>query len=184
MSSDDRRKKLIEILQNSGTPVTGKDLSAQLGVSRQVIVQYITLLRAQGYNIISTTNGYICKEQEKITRVFKVIHTDEQTEDELNIIVDYGGHVEDVFVYHKVYGTVRATLGVASRKEVKDYLDSLSTGKSSYLKNVTSGYHYHTVSAPSEAILDIIQDKLNEAGFLAQLQDYEPVNFWKDDTAN
>ena len=46
--------------------------------------------------------------------------------------------------------------------------------------NVTSGYHYHTVHADSEEILDEIQEELQKAGFLAQLQEYEPVDFWKD----
>ena len=41
----------------------------------------------------------------------------------------------------------------------------------------TSGYHYHTVTAESREILDMIQNKLEEVGFLAPLQDYEPVNF-------
>ena len=181
MKSEERRNKLIDILKASKTAVTGKDLSLKLGVSRQVIVQDITVLRAQGHEIISMTNGYLLEDKTKISRVFKVIHSDEDTATELNLIVDYGGNVEDVFIYHKVYGTVRAELGVANRKDVSDYLENLAAGKSSYLKNVTSGYHYHTVSAASEAILDIIQEKLNEKGFLAKLQDYEPVDFWKDD---
>jgi predicted ATPase len=51
-------------------------------------------------------------------------------------------------------------------------------GKSSLLKNVTSGYHYHTIDAESEEILDAIQEELQQKGFLAKLQDYEPVDFW------
>lgn len=180
MSSDERREKIIDILKKSEEPVTGKRLAELLGVSRQVVVQYISLLRAQNINIMSTTNGYLLADDNTISRVFKVVHTDEQTEEELNLIVDYGGDVEDVFVYHKVYGTMKGELNIRSRKDVSDYMKSLATGKSSYLKNVTSGYHYHTVSARSEAVLDIIQEKLNERGFLAKLQDYEPVNFWED----
>lgn len=180
MSSDERREKIIDILKKSEEPVTGKRLAELLGVSRQVVVQYISLLRAQNINIMSTTNGYLLAEDNTISRVFKVVHTDEQTEEELNLIVDYGGDVEDVFVYHKVYGTMKGELCIRSRKDVTDYMKSLATGKSSYLKNVTSGYHYHTVSARSEAVLDVIQEKLNERGFLAKLQDYEPVNFWED----
>ena len=53
-----------------------------------------------------------------------------------------------------------------------------SAGKSSLLKNVTSGYHYHTIDAESEEILDAIQEELRQRGFLAKLQDYEPVDFW------
>lgn len=184
MSSNERRDKLINILQSASEPITGKQLSLQLGVSRQVVVQYITLLRAQGYNIISMTNGYVLDATDKLSRVFKVIHSDEETEEELKLIVDYGGDIEDVFVYHKVYGTIKGELGIRSRKDVETYMLSLATGKSSYLKNVTSGFHYHTVSASSEEILDIIQDKLNERGFLAKLQDYEPVDFWNEQNAN
>ena len=40
--------------------------------------------------------------------------------------------------------------------------------------------HYHTVHADNEEILDEIQEELQKAGFLAQLQEYEPVDFWKD----
>jgi hypothetical protein len=54
------------------------------------------------------------------------------------------------------------------------YLDNIATGKSSLLKNVTSGYHYHTVTADSEETLDLIEKSLQENGFLAPLQEYEP----------
>ena len=87
---------------------------------------------------------------------------------------------EDVFVYHKVYNIVKATLNIASRRDIKNYMTNLQTGHSSLLKNVTSGYRYHTVHADNEEILDEIQEELQKAGFLAQLQEYEPVDFWKD----
>ena len=87
---------------------------------------------------------------------------------------------EDVFVYHKVYNIVRATLNIASRRDIKNYMENLQNGHSSLLKNVTSGYHYHTVHADSEEILDEIQEELQKAGFLAKLQEYEPVDFWKE----
>ena len=32
-------------------------------------------------------------------------------------------------------------------------------------------------------ILDMIQEELQKAGFLAKLQDYEPVDFWKQEQA-
>ena len=46
---------------------------------------------------------------------------------------------------------------------------------------LTSGYHYHTVLANNDQILDTIQQKLTEQGFLAKLLDYEPVDFWKEE---
>ena len=68
-------------------------------------------------------------------------------------------------------------MGIKSRRDIQNYMDELGTGKSSLLKNVTSGYHYHTVDAESEEILDAIQEELQKKGFLAKLLDYEPVDF-------
>ena len=62
---------------------------------------------------------------------------------------------------------------------VKKYMKTLEGGKSTLLMNITSGFHYHTVVAESTEILDAIQEELTEKGFLAKLQDYEPVDFWK-----
>ena len=57
-------------------------------------------------------------------------------------------------------------------------MTNLQTGHSSLLKNVTSGYHYHTIVADDEQTLDLIQEELGKLGFLAKLQEYEPVDFW------
>ncbi len=178
MKGTERRKKIIEILSQSTEPIKGSALSEMLGVTRQVIVQDMALLRAQEYDLMSTTKGYVLVSEKKSERVFKVIHTDEQVADELTLIVDYGGVVEDVFVYHKIYGKVQAKLDIRSRRDVDDFVRGLSLGNSSLLKNVTSGYHYHTVTAPSDKVLDLIQRELDEKGFLAKLTDYEPVDFW------
>ena len=179
MKSSDRRKQIIQLLSKSDTPLSGKKLAETLGVSRQVIVQDMALLRAEGNEILSTTFGYVLEQPtDHATRVFKVHHTNEQVEDELTLIVDFGGHVTDVFVSHKTYGTLSAKMNIRSRRDIENFMNDLATSKSSLLMNVTSGYHYHTVSAPSEEVLDLIQEKLAEKGFLAQLQDYEPVDFW------
>lgn len=179
MNGSDRREQIIDLLSSTNTPVSGVELSKQFSVSRQVIVQDIALLRANGIDIISTNRGYVINEEKECTRVFKVIHTEAEVEDELSLIVDFGGRVKDVFVYHKVYGVLRADMNIKSRKDIKKYMDEIKSGKSTLLMNVTSGYHYHTVVAEDELTLDMIQDELANKGFLAQLQDYEPVDFWK-----
>lgn len=181
MSGKERRDNIIQMLSKSKEPISGKELAKVFDVSRQVIVQDIALLRAQDRKITSTNQGYILLEEEKISRVFKVVHSDTEVEEELNIIIDYGGKVDDVFVYHKIYGTVRADLNIASRNDIKEFLEDLKTGSSTLLKNITSDYHYHTVSAPSEKLLDLIQEGLQKRGFLAELKDYEPINFWKNE---
>ena len=182
MSGEDRRKEIIQILEKSEKPVSGLMLSKKMQVSRQVIVQDMALLRANGYSIYSTNRGYLVEKKKEAVRVLKVIHSEEDVEKELNTIVDMGGKVQNVFVYHKVYGVVKADMNIKSRMDIREYLNDLRTGKSSLLKNVTSGYHYHTITADSEEILDMIQEKLQELGFLAKLQDYEPVDFWSEKT--
>ena len=178
MKGEERRKQLLNILSSSNNPVSGGTLSKELNVSRQIIVQDISLLRANGATIFSTNKGYLLQEDRKYSRVFKVYHTDDQVEEELSTIVDAGGQIRDVFVYHKVYGVLKADMGIKSRGDIRAYMEEISTGKSSLLKNVTSGYHYHTIDAESEEILDAIQEELQQKGFLAKLQDYEPVDFW------
>ena len=178
MDGKQRREQIVQIIKNSKSPVSGTALASQVNVSRQVIVQDIALIRANGINIFSTNRGYIIQENGKVSRVFKVVHTDEEVEEELNLFVDLGGYVKDVFVYHKVYNVIKADMNLKSRVDVRKYINDLASGKSSLLKNVTSGYHYHTILADNEETLDMIQEELQEKGFLAKLQDYEPVDFW------
>ena len=180
MDGADRRNEILRILEENDKPVSGLALSKKLNVSRQVIVQDMALLRANGHSIYSTNRGYLIEKKNEAVRVLKTIHSDEDTKDELTAIVDMGGQVKDVFVYHKVYGVVKAEMNIKSRMDIKEYMDDIASGKSSLLKNVTSGYHYHTIVAENEEILDMIQEKLQKLGFLAKLQDYEPVNFWEE----
>lgn len=178
MSGQERREEIIKIIKSSSKPVAGTELAKVLGVSRQVIVQDMALIRANGIEILSTNRGYVIREDKEVSRVFKVHHTNEDAEDELTLFVDLGGKVEDVFVYHKVYGVIKANLNIKSRRDVKKYMEDITSGKSTNLLNLTSNYHYHTITAEDEQTLDLIQDELNKKGFLAKLQDYEPVDFW------
>lgn len=178
MNGMERREQILNILKGSKKPVPGAELAKSLHVSRQVIVQDMALLRANGVEILSTNRGYVAASEHRCSRVFKVIHTEDQVEEELNLYVDFGGKVEDVFVYHKVYGVIRADMNIKSRIDVKQYLQDISAGKSTQLMKLTSNYHYHTIWADREEILDMIQEELEKRGFLAKLQDYEPVDFW------
>ena len=124
------------------------------------------MLKGTGYEILSTSSGYILKKSPLAERVFKVKHSSEQTEDELNCIVDLGGTVVDVFVWHKVYGKIEAPLNIFSRHHVKQFMEGVRTGKSTELMSITGGYHYHTVRADSEEILDKISDALDERAYI------------------
>ena len=59
MEGKDRRERLIALLQQADTPISGTELAKQLGVSRQVIVQDVALLRAENCEILSTNKGYL-----------------------------------------------------------------------------------------------------------------------------
>ena len=168
MKVTERRKAIVNLLSASKTPISGGELSKQFNVSRQIIVQDITVLKGLGYEILSTHNGYVIHKSPLVERVFKLKHTTEQTEDELNSIVDFGGTVVDVFVWHKVYGRISATLNIFSRLQVKQFLEGVRTGKSTELMNITGGYHYHTVRADSIEILDRIENYLKEKNYLAE----------------
>ena len=168
MNGSDRRNAIVSRIKNSTAPVSGKELAASFDVSRQVIVQDIALIRAAGYDIISTNRGYIINEPVSVSRDFKVRHTDDQVEDELNSIVDLGGIVRNVMVNHRVYGRLEAELNITSRRKVSEFVKDLQSGKSSPLKNITSGYHYHRVEADSEETLDLIGEMLKEKGYLVE----------------
>lgn len=169
MSGEERRREIVELLKDSATPISGTALAKKLSVSRQVVVQDMALLRASSYDILSTTKGYVLNEPVKSqeqTRVLKVLHTDEQIEQELQMIVDFGGVVQDVFVQHRIYGTMRADMNIRSRKDVSEFMEHLQNGKSSPLKNITSGYHFHTIAADSEETLNLIEQALRRKGYV------------------
>ena len=95
MKAADRRKKMMDILSESTEPVSGSALARMLSVSRQVIVTDIAILRAEGMEITSTSHGYLVVHEHQARRIFKVQHSREDCEKELNLFVDCGAIVKD-----------------------------------------------------------------------------------------
>ena len=173
MKAEERRKAIIFKLSTEEGAVSGSALSAEFGVSRQTVVQDITILKNKGYDILATSKGYILQKSPLCERVFKLFHTSAQTEDELNSIVDLGGTVVDVFVWHKVYGKIEAQLNIFSRRQVRQFIEGVRSGKSTELMSITGGYHYHTVRADSENTLDKIYDVLYNKNYIAPKKEDE-----------
>ena len=167
MKSDERRKSIVNLLLSEKRAVSGGELSEKYDVSRQIIVKDISILKEQGLDIVATSSGYVIKSSPFVERVFKVFHTTEQTEDELQAIVDLGGIVADVYVWHKAYGKMEAKLNISSRKQIAQFIENVRTGKSVELMHITGGYHYHTVRADSEEILDQIEAELSKRNYIA-----------------
>jgi uncharacterized protein len=116
-----RRRQIVAALEGSARPLSGKELSDMLRVSRQVIVQDIALLRHEGHEIVGLHTGYVLREERKgLRRLIKCHHTDDQLEDEMDIVVDAGATMEDVIVNHRTYGVISAPLGARSRRDVQD----------------------------------------------------------------
>jgi len=169
MTGKERRENIIQQIVGSSRPIPAGKLAEQFDVSRQIIVQDVALIRAEGYDILATNRGYILLEDtSEKSRVFKVSHSDEDMEDELCTIVDLGGRVENTMVNHRVYGHIEAPLKISSRKDITNFLKKLYQSKSAPLKNTTSGYHYHKVCANDEETLDEIEVKLKEKGYLIE----------------
>lgn len=166
MKSEQRRKEIAALLGGSRSAIPGRELAEQFGVSRQIIVQDIAILKSLGYEILSTHLGYVMQKTPLAERVFKVWHTKEQTEDELSRIVRLGGTVVNVFVWHKVYGRIEAALNIYSPRHIEQFLEGVRSGKSTELMSITGGYHYHTVRADSEEILDRIERELQENRYI------------------
>ena len=58
----DRKESLIQLLKEAQKPMNGQSLAEYFHVTRQIIVQDIAVLRANGAPILSTNRGYIYKE--------------------------------------------------------------------------------------------------------------------------
>ena len=177
MTGEERRAALLKELKAADKPLSCTALGKKFQVSRQVIVQDAALLRAQGFAIESTNRGYVLKGKTKETRLVKVRHPLDAIESEMNAVVDLGGTVVDVMVNHRTYGPISAPLNVENRRDVKRFLDELAAGISSPLSTITDGYHFHTIAAESDEVLDEIVAELNRMGLLASYTEYEVVAF-------
>lgn len=167
---EERRALLLNLLKNSSTPLTGSELAAEANVSRQVIVGDMTLLKARKEPIIATSQGYLYMKNDSPEPVFEKIiackHPSERTEEELNLLVDYGVTVKDVKIVHPVYGDLTASIQVSNRSEVKQFIDKVKETKAGYLLELTNGIHLHTLSASSEKALQDAEEALRKANFL------------------
>ncbi len=171
MDGDLRRTRIEEILKREKTPVSGTELARRLGVSRQVIVQDIALLRAENKEIMSTNKGYLMYQadtegERAHIRVFRMNHRNEDTLDELQTIVDYGGRVLNVSIEHALYGQICVDLIINNRLDAEEFVKQMDETGDQPLKALTGGCHYHTVTADSEKNLDRIEAELRKKGYL------------------
>ncbi|MCS7222147.1 MAG: transcription repressor NadR [Anaerolineae bacterium] len=171
METHERRQAILAYLQATREPVPGSALAKQFGVSRQVIVQDMSVLRAAGHPILPTTRGYIWLSAAGAPRpriVVAVRHTPEQTQDELERLVDLGVTVVDVIVEHPIYGEVKGQLMHSTRAHVRAFMEKLRETQARLLSELTDGVHLHTLEADDPARLDMAIAVLRQAGYLIE----------------
>lgn len=163
----DRRLHLLEQLKNSSSPVLGSQLAETLAVTRQTIVSDISLLRREGYPILSTPQGYLIAgaTRPEYREVMGIIHTREQLQRELEILVGHRVTVEDVFIEHPVYGRIEGSLKIATLKDVKEFLMKRSQTQIPLFSEVTGGLHYHTLVSENPEYISQAKAALQQEGF-------------------
>ena len=116
------------------------------------------LVDAEG-NVIATENNRLVNESD----IEKLVRDDIEG----IRIKDPDGNYVMVDDYEQDY--VKDDDGKAVLDEdAKEFLADIESGKSTPLKNITSDYHYHTVTADSEETLGMIEEELRKLGFLVE----------------
>ncbi|KGM96995.1 transcriptional regulator [Clostridium botulinum] len=170
MDSKQRREYIKEILNNSLEPKKGQEFASRLGVTRQIIVKDIAILRASGLNIIATPEGYIIPKNDKhlLEKIVAVCHGRDSIEEELQCIVKYGGIIKDVVVEHPLYGEIKSMIMVKTLYDVEKFIEKINNEKAEPLLSLTSGVHLHTIQCENEGIMKEIIKKLKNKGYLIE----------------
>ena len=167
MNAEERRTNIINMLENASAAVSASRLAAVFGVSRQIIVGDIALLRASGKEIIATPRGYLLTRQnEGIVRRIPCRHKADEMKEEMEIMVDNGCTICDVIVEHPVYGQLIGQLDVSTRYDVSEFIERVQKSDAAPLSDLTGGIHLHTVICPDEAACGRVIAELRRRGFL------------------
>ena len=167
MNAEMRRRSILERLKTENGPVSAAALAAQLGVSRQIIVGDVALLRACGAEISATPRGYMLSRDEGfIIRTAACCHSGGDMRAELDIMVDNGCIVRDVIVEHPIYGQIAGSLQLRSRYDVEQFIERSRETDAAPLSSLTDGIHLHTLLCPDERAYERVCAQLRESGFL------------------
>jgi transcriptional regulator of NAD metabolism len=169
MNTKERRAMLEQILNRTKEPITATTLAERFGVSRQIIVGDIALLRAKGVHISATPRGYLMetdREGERYTIACQ--HDAASLKEELYTISDWGGHILDVIVEHPVYGQIIGKLYLRSRFDIDRFCEQLQETQAPPLSMLTEGIHLHTISCPNSETYQRILDALRTKKFLVE----------------
>jgi len=170
MDADSRRKEILNALSGASSPVSASALASALGVSRQIIVGDVALLRAAGEQITATPRGYTLLRTATVSDRYlgtvACIHTVAGMEEELTIMVDNGCTVVNVIVEHPLYGQITAELDLSSKSDVSHFMEKLLSEEAQPLSSLTAGVHLHTLRCPDLASYSRTVESLRQAKLL------------------
>jgi len=170
MDADVRREQILNTIGCEESPITASSLSKNLGVSRQVIVGDVALLRAQGHEIIATARGYtmVSKLRGENQYLGKIAcqHTAGNIKAELYTIVDLGAIVVNVIIEHELYGEMTGNLNLKSRNDIDAFISKVKSLKVKLLSELTQGVHLHTIACRDKAHFEQVTQMLEANGIL------------------
>jgi len=172
MKPNERREKVLEaIKQGGGTiPLSATTLANNFGVSRQVIVGDISLLRAAGHDIIATSRGYIVSEpKEKGQYIGTIVcrHSGEDTAKELYTIIDLGASIINVTVEHEIYGEITGQLNISTYEEADGFIAKIQNADTKLLLTLAhDDVHLHQIACRDKAHFGQVRDALDAQNFL------------------
>lgn len=166
MKSIDRRESIVKLLRKNNKAIKGIDLANKFGVTRQIIVKDIAILRAKGSNIIATPEGYIYNiDINRVKSIIAVNHSIDNMIEELQVVVKYGGIIENVIVEHPLYGEIIGNMMIKNLNDLNKFEESFKNIDAKPLSELTNGIHLHTISADTEEDIEAIKKELEEKGF-------------------
>ena len=171
MNAELRREYILAELNQQNKPISASALASMLGVSRQIIVGDVALLRAQGQNIVATARGYIVADLNSANQYLGKVasqHSPEDTSDELYTIVDLNAVIINVIVEHEVYGEITGGLNLASRSDVYAFMSKVKSSKVKLLSELTMGVHLHTIACRDKTHFEEVYQELKSKGYLFQ----------------
>lgn len=167
MNAEERRARIVEALQESETAVSAGRFAEIFGVSRQIIVGDIALIRAAGAEITATPRGYVMpRHSSGRVRRIPCRHSAEDMKEEMQIMVDNGCRIRDVIVEHPLYGQLVGELDVSTRHDIDEFMSRIQGSDAAPLSDLTGGIHLHTLICPDDAAYTRVCDLLRLKGFL------------------
>ena len=165
MDGNLRRSKIIELLKSTDNATSASKLAKSFGVSRQIIVGDIALLRARGEAIIASSKGYTYNPYSSgMSFIVAVNHSNDRTQEEIQLLIDHDVTLVNVIVSHPIYGELVGNLNIKTKQDLEDFLNLDGT----LLSTLTDGVHLHTIICKDEEHFNRVKEALKEKNFLYQ----------------